>query len=58
MLVSDTRRVAIINGQSVVEGDRIGGAKVISISKQKVRLSKKDGVIELKPKRVSVRREK
>lgn len=58
VLVSETRKVAIVNGQSVVEGDRIGDAKVISISKQKVRLNKGGNVIELKPKRVSVRREK
>jgi MSHA biogenesis protein MshK len=58
LLVSEDRKVAIINGQTVSEGERVDGATVISISKAVVWLNKKGGLIELKPKRASIRREK
>ncbi|WP_019528140.1 hypothetical protein [Dasania marina] len=57
VLISDTRKVAIINGKALSAGESINGATVLSISHKLVRLDKNGRVIELKPKRVAIRRE-
>ena len=43
LLYADDRKQAIINGKSVVEGDRVSGAKVIKISENSVTLSTESG---------------
>ena len=43
LLYADDRKQAIINGQSVVEGDRVSGAKVMKISENSVILSTEYG---------------
>lgn len=58
ILVSEGRKVAIINGKAVSEGERVSGAKVLSISKTVVKINQRGKILELKPKRVSIRREK
>ena len=39
ILVSETRRVAIVNGRRVIEGDSINGAVVVEINKDALRLN-------------------
>lgn len=39
VFVSKERRVAIINGQRVVEGNEVGGATVVEIQRQQIRLN-------------------
>ena len=58
VLVSDGRRVAIINGKPVTEGESVDGAKVLTISQAVVKLNQRGNILILKPKRVSIRREK
>ena len=58
VLLSDERKVAIVNGQSVVEGDMVDGAKVLLIAKDLVKLDKAGELIVLKTKRASIRRKK
>ena len=43
LLYAADRKQAIINGKSVVEGDRVSGAKVIKISENSVTLSTEYG---------------
>ncbi|WP_250656575.1 hypothetical protein [Alkalimarinus coralli] len=43
LLYADDRKQAIINGQSVIEGDRVSGAKVVKISENSVLLSTEQG---------------
>lgn len=57
VLVSDARKVAVINGQVVAEGEMIGGAKVISIGKDNVRLRKSGKTISLTLEHAQIRRE-
>jgi MSHA biogenesis protein MshK len=38
IFVSDDRRIAVVNGQRVKPGDTVGGAKVVEISGDEVRL--------------------
>lgn len=56
VLVSSTRKVAVINGQVVAEGETIGGARVVSIAKDKVRLRKSGKTISLTLKHADIRR--
>ncbi|MGK0440988.1 MAG: MSHA biogenesis protein MshK [Pseudohongiellaceae bacterium] len=58
LLISDERKVAIVNGQSVSIGEMVNGARVVYIDNNKVKLNKNGEVIELVPKRVSIRQEK
>jgi MSHA biogenesis protein MshK len=46
-LVSADRRIAVINGESLMVGDRIGGARVTRIEPFSVRLRTAEGTIEL-----------
>lgn len=47
VLVSDQRRVAVINGRAVSEGDRVNGAEVLAIKPGLVLLRTGDGRLEL-----------
>lgn len=51
LLISKTRKVAIINGKRVKEGDVIGNAKVVTIKKGKVVVSRNGQyeTLKLKP---------
>lgn len=53
VLVSTKRRVAIINGQPCMQGDRVDGAEIIGIEAKQVRLRRagKDIVVHLQPRR-------
>lgn len=57
VLVSDTRKVAVINGQVVAEGEKIGGARVVSIGKDKVRLLKSGKTISLTLEQPQIRQD-
>jgi MSHA biogenesis protein MshK len=58
VIVSDSRKVAIINGKVLAEGEKVAGAKVKRIEKQQVLLSHNGKTIKLVPPRTTVRREK
>ncbi len=58
ILVGDVRKVAVINGKALTEGEKVGSAKVVRIEKNKVQLSRRGKVIELVPERTQVRQEK
>ena len=58
VLVSGQRKVAVINGRVVAEGDQLGKAKVTRIEKQQVLLSSGGKMIKLVPQRTAVRQEK
>lgn len=56
-LIADDRRIAVINGEAVMVGDRINGARVLEIDTYVVRIRTTQGTLELKltdsdPKRV------
>ncbi len=56
-LISDDRRIAVINGEALMVGDRINGARVLEIDTYAVRIRTANGTLELKltdndPKRV------
>lgn len=53
VLVSAKRRVAIINGQPCMEGDRVDGAEIVGIEREQVRLRRggKDIVLHLQKSR-------
>ncbi len=55
ILISDDRRVAIVNGQSVTAGDRIGGATVQAIDAHTVALRFQDKIIHARLKLTKVR---
>jgi MSHA biogenesis protein MshK len=48
ILVSPTRRIAIVNGERVQTGDEIGDAKVVAIQPWRVHLKGSQGKIELR----------
>ena len=58
ILFSETRKVAVINGAVVAEGDSIGSAKIIQIDKGSVRISDGGKTTDLMLERMSVRQEK
>ena len=41
------RRIAVINGRRVHENDRIGGARVLAIDVDRVRIQRGDQIVEL-----------
>ena len=41
------RRIAVINGRRVRENDRIGGARILAIDVDRVRLQRGDQIVEL-----------
>lgn len=58
ILFSNARRVAVINGKVLAEGERIGDATVTSIGKDSVRLQQSGRVIRLTLQRPLIRQEK
>lgn len=56
-LVADGRRVAVINGLRVQEGDRVGAARVVAIGKSEVRLRHGSRNITLRLVPVGIKRE-
>ena len=47
ILFSNSRQVAIINEESLVKGDQIDGARIVSIDKDRVTLTRKGKKLEL-----------
>lgn len=45
IFTSDQRRVAVVNGQRVIEGDRVDGATVVEIMADSLRLERNGKVI-------------
>ncbi len=58
ILYSDERKVAVINGKALVEGDKLGSAEILSISKEQVRVKLGNRMSVLKLQRQSIRQEK
>lgn len=57
VLWSDQRRVAIINGKALSEGDVIAGATVVKIDKQQVQINQNGVLVKLKLRRPTIKRE-
>jgi MSHA biogenesis protein MshK len=55
ILVSPTRRIAIVNGERVQTGDEIGDAKVVAIQPWSVHLKGSQGKIELRITTIEVK---
>lgn len=58
ILFSDDRKVAVINGTVVAEGERVGAARVVSIGKNNVRLTRNGKVVNLTLGKALIRQEK
>jgi MSHA biogenesis protein MshK len=58
ILFSASRRVAVINGKIVAEGDTIGRSKIIKISNDSVKINRDGQFKTLKLKRTPIRQEK
>ncbi|MFT5693250.1 MAG: MSHA biogenesis protein MshK [Oceanicoccus sp.] len=58
ILISGDRRVAVINGKAITEGESAGGVKVVSIDKDSVRVLHSGNVLKLMLNSVSIRQEK
>mgnify|MGYP000179797978 CR=1 FL=1 len=58
ILHSEVRKVAVINGQVLAEGESIGSKKVVHIGKESVRLANGNQELTLTLKRSSIRQEK
>ncbi len=57
ILYSDARRVAVINGKALTEGESIGSATVLQINKDTVRLRRGDSTLRLNLQRPTIRQE-
>lgn len=57
ILFGENRRVAVINGKALTEGDRIGSAKIISITKDNVKLKRSGELFTLQLQRITIRQE-
>ncbi|MBL4827213.1 MAG: hypothetical protein JKY66_05795 [Spongiibacteraceae bacterium] len=57
ILFSNTRKVAVINGSLVTEGDRIEDSTVLKINKDRVRLKRNGKITELVLHRTTIRQE-
>lgn len=57
VLWSKQRRVAIINGKALSEGDVIAGAKVVKIEKHQVRINQNGVLVNLELRRPPIKRE-
>ncbi len=55
ILVSPTRRIAIVNGERVQKGDQIGSARVLEIEPWFVQLRGREGNIELRMTTIRVK---
>ena len=58
ILIGEQRKIAVINGKALTEGERIGEATVVQINKHKVQVKKAGKMINLEPRRISIRQEK
>ena len=58
ILFSDARKVAIINGAVVAEGDSVGNVKVIKIDKESVQIKRAGKLDKLILRHTSLRQEK
>lgn len=58
ILFSQSRRVAVINGKVLAEGEKIGSARVLSIGEDTVRLQTGGKTLKLTLQRPSIRQEK
>lgn len=57
ILFSDTRRVAVINGKALQEGEKLGSARVLSIGKDVVRVQQQGKTYNLTLQRPTIRQE-
>ncbi|HEB28363.1 MAG TPA: hypothetical protein ENI05_11415 [Porticoccus sp.] len=57
ILFSESRKVAVINGKVVAEGDSIGRTKIIQISRDSVTVSRDGKSKKIELKRTSIRQE-
>ena len=57
VLLGPQRKVAVINGKIVAEGDSVAGAKVITIGKNSVRLRHRGQTVELVLRVTAIRQE-
>lgn len=48
VLISKQRRLAVINGQTVAEGEQVSGAKVLRISSDRVQLQRAGQSVEIR----------
>ena len=58
ILISDERKVAVINGSVVAEGERVGVAEIVAINKDGVDVSSGGKNIRLVLESASIRQEK
>ena len=58
ILFGTARKVAVINGLAVTEGDSIGSAKIIHINKDSVTVNSNGRIAELMLHRAAIRQEK
>ena len=58
ILFSDTRKVAVINGKALAQGDSIGSATVTAINRNSVKLKRSGKVLVLEIQHPSIRQEK
>lgn len=58
ILYSDARRVAIINGKVLSEGDSYAGAKLIKVEPHSVLMGRRGKTIKLVLERTNIRQEK
>jgi MSHA biogenesis protein MshK len=58
VLISSQRKVAVINGAVVAEGDNVGSAKIIKIDKNGVKMNSGGKTLYLKLNNASIRQEK
>lgn len=57
ILYSEDRRVAVINGKALVEGEKLGNARVITIGRDSVRVQQSGKIVYLKLKRPTIRQD-
>lgn len=55
VLISPSRKVAVINGTAVSVGEKVAGATVLAIGEQQVKLSRDGKHIVLKPRITTIR---
>lgn len=58
ILISDERKLAIINGVVVTEGENVGSVKVVNISQSGVKVNSDGKALFLKLDNASIRQEK
>jgi hypothetical protein len=48
IIIAPDRKIAVVYGKTVKEGDQVGNSKVISIEENKVQLKSPDGIVTLR----------